>query len=159
MSKVEMDELDLKILAELQVDNLVSAEQLGRRIGLSQSAIQRRAKRLRDARVIAADVAVLDHRALGFAMTFVVQVSLERESAALFDAFRRRMLAAPEVQQCYYITGDVDFVVIIVARDMEDYEAISERLFLNDGNIKRFSTGVVMSRVKASTRLPIGNDI
>lgn len=155
MARFEIDDQDLKILAELQVDNLVSAEQLGIKVGLSQSAVQRRTKRLRDAGVIAADVAVLNQKALGFAMTFIVDVVLERESAALFEAFKRRMLSAPEVQHCYYVTGENDFVLIIAARDMEAYEEISERLFMDDPNIKRFRTGVVMARVKASSALAL----
>lgn len=151
----ELDGPDLKILEALQVDNMISAEKLGREIGLSQSVVQRRSKRLRDAGVIAADVAVLDPKALGFGMTLIVEVSLDRESSLLFENFKKRMLAAREVQQCYYTTGDGDFVLIILARDMADYEEISERLFFNDPNIRRFRTSVVMSRIKATLALPI----
>ena len=81
---------------------------------------------------------------------------MERESLPLFDAFRRRMLNAPEVQQCYYVTGDADFIVVIAAADMQDYEDIIGRLLFDDANLKRFRTSVVLNRVKASLAMPLG---
>jgi DNA-binding Lrp family transcriptional regulator len=101
----ELDSFDRAILAALQENNLISADRLGERVGLSASAAQRRVKRLRSSGIVAADVAVLDPRAMGQGATFIVEVTLEREGAAQFESFKRRMLAAEEVQQCYYITG------------------------------------------------------
>ncbi len=150
-----LDGFDKAILRALQVDNLISADRLGEQVGLSASAAQRRVKRLRADGFIAADVAVLDPRLVGQAATFIVEVTLEREGSAQFEAFKRRMLAAAEVQQCYYITGDGDFILIITAANLEEYEKIIERLFFDDKNLKRFRTSVVLSRVKASLALPI----
>ena len=65
------------------------------------------------------------------------------------------MRAAPEVQQCYYITGDGDFILIITAADMTDYQRIIETLFFEDRNMKRFRTSVVLSSVKTSLTIPI----
>lgn len=146
----KLDSYDRAILAALQENNLLAADRLAERVGLSTSAAQRRVKRLRNSGVISADVAVLDPKAVGQAATFIVEVALEREGAAQFEAFKRRMLAAEEVQQCYYITGDGDFVLIITAASLDEYEKIIERLFFDDKNMKRFKTSVVLSRVKAS---------
>lgn len=146
----KLDSYDRAILAALQENNLLAADRLAERVGLSTSAAQRRVKRLRSSGVISADVAVLDPKAVGQAATFIVEVALEREGAAQFEAFKRRMLAAEEVQQCYYITGDGDFVLIITAQSLDEYEKIIERLFFDDKNMKRFKTSVVLSRVKAS---------
>lgn len=151
----ELDNFDRAILAALQENNLISADRLGERVGLSTSAAQRRVKRLRSSGIVAADVAVLDPRAMGQGATFIVEVTLEREGAAQFESFKRRMLAAEEVQQCYYITGEGDFVLIITAADLQEYEQIIERLFFDDKNLKRFRTSVVLSRVKASLSIPI----
>jgi len=150
-----LDAFDRSILQALQENNLISADRLGERVGLSASAAQRRVKRLRNDGYIAADVSVLDPRALGQTATFIVEVTLEREGAAQFESFKRRMLAAVEVQQCYYITGEGDFILIITAANLEEYEKIIERLFFDDKNLKRFRTSVVLSRVKASLSLPI----
>lgn len=150
-----MDRIDRLILEALQADNLIGMDKLGEMAGLSPSAAQRRVKRLREEGVIAADVSVVNPEAIGRYMTFVVEVTLERETAATFEAFKRRMREAPEVQQCYYVTGDGDFVLLVTAANMEEYEAITARLFLNDANIRRYRTSVVMSRVKVTLALPV----
>src|SRR6185437_900716 len=153
--RVELDDFDRKILSELQQNNLIPAEQLGAKVGLSASAIQRRMKRLRDGKVIRADVSVLDAEAIGRPLKVVVEVTLERESLELFEAFKRRIRDTAEVQQCYYVTGEGDFVLIITAADMSDYQRISERLFREDRNIKHFRTTVVLSPVKTSLAMPV----
>jgi Lrp/AsnC family transcriptional regulator, leucine-responsive regulatory protein len=154
-TRVELDDFDRRILVELQQDNLISAEHLGAKVGLSASAIQRRMKRLRDGKVISADVSVLDPEAIGRPLKVVVEVSLERESLQLFEEFKRRIRDTPEVQQCYYVTGEGDFVLIITAVDMSDYQRISEGLFREDRNVKHFRTSVVLSSVKASLAMPV----
>lgn len=153
--RLELDDFDRKILIELQQNNLLSAEHLGSKVGLSASAVQRRMKRLRDGKVISADISVLEPDAIGRALKVIVEVSLERESLELFETFKRRMRATPEVQQCYYITGDGDFVLIITAADMADYQRIIEGLFFEDRNVKHFRTSVVLSSVKTSLAMPI----
>ena len=154
-TRLELDDFDRRILIELQQNNLLSADQLGSKVGLSASAVQRRMKRLRDERVISADVSVVEPAAVGRQLKVIVEVSLERENLELFEAFKRRMRATPEVQQCYYITGDGDFVLIITAADMADYQRIIESVFFEDRNLKRFRTSVVLSSVKTSLAVPI----
>jgi len=84
-----------------------------------------------------------------------VHVTLERERADLFDAFKDSMRDAPEVTQCYYVTGTTDFVLILNARNMQDYEAFTRRHFYDNPNIQRFQTDVVMDTVKFTTEMPI----
>ena len=88
-------------------------------------------------------------------MTFLVFVELEHERIDQIDAFRRKARAEPQVQQCYYITGDADFAIIALARDMEDYEQLTHRLFFADSNVKRFRTSGVMDRTKVGARVPL----
>jgi len=155
MAKIDLDDTDRRILAVLQGDNLIPTDALGARVGVSASSVQRRVKRLRQAKVITADVSVVDPKMIGQDAMFVVEVTLERESAEVVEAFKRRMRAAPEVQQCYYVTGDADFVLIVTARDISDYERIIEQLFLEERNIRKFKTGVVLNRVKATLTVPV----
>ncbi len=150
----ELDDIDRRILDAVQADNQISAERLADLAGLSPSAAQRRLKRLRDESVIVDDFSVIDPKSVGRHMTFIVELTLERENLALFDAFKRKMRAAPEIQQCYAVTGDADFIMLLTARDMQDYDEITGRLFVQDGNIRRFRTSVVMSRVKVSLAVP-----
>ena len=91
-------------------------------------------------------------------MTFVVLVELDRESLDQLDLFRKRAKAEPQVQQCYYVTGDADFILICTAQDMQDFEALTHRLFFENSNVRRFRTSVAMERTKVGMTLPIGFD-
>jgi Lrp/AsnC family transcriptional regulator, leucine-responsive regulatory protein len=150
-----LDDFDREILRRLQLDARATGEDIGAAIHLSAAAVQRRIKRLRQSGVIAAEVAIVDPVAVGQAMSFVIGVELERERADMLDAFRRAARADPNVQQCYYVTGMADFILIVVARDMADFEAFTRRLLFDNANIRRFTTSVVMSRDKIGNTVPI----
>ena len=74
---------------------------------------------------------------------------------ARHEDFKRRILEAPEVQQCYHVTGDNDFVLIVMMADIAEYEAFGARLILENASIKRYRTSVVMNRVKVSLAVPV----
>ena len=150
-----LDDFDREILRRLQLDARATGEDIGAAVHLSAAAVQRRIKRLRQSGVIAAEVAIVDPVAVGQAMSFVIGVELERERADMLDAFRRTARADPNVQQCYYVTGVADFILIVVARDMADFEAFTRRLLFDNANIRRFTTSVVMSRDKIGNTVPI----
>ncbi len=73
----------------------------------------------------------------------------------MIDAVKREFASAPEVQQCYYVTGEADFVLVIVVPTMTDYEALTRRLFFGNDNVKRFRTLVAMDRVKVGLSVPL----
>ena len=133
----------------------MTAEAIGEKIGLSPASVHRRLKRLREKGVILSEVAILNGQMLENGMTFIVSVEVERERADLLDAFRKDMKSLPEVQQCYYVTGETDFVPIIKVHDMEEYERFTKEAFFDNSNIRRFRTSVVMSEVKASLGIPV----
>ena len=147
-AKTALDRRDREILARYQHDTQVPAKVIADAVGLSVAAVQRRLKRLRAEGVIEREVAQLDPKALGLPVTCVVSVDLERERAPDLERFRRKMLKAPEVQQCYYVTGDCDYVLIVLAASMEAYEVFTRRDLLDDPNVHSFTTFVVLDRVK-----------
>lgn len=153
---IELDPADRTLLALLQRDARTPLDRMAEATGLSAATVQRRVKRLRAQGVIDREAAVLDPASLGWAMTFLVLVEMERERIDVLDAFRRRMRSEPQVQQCYYITGDADFALICLARDMNDYEQLTRRLFFDDMNVRRFRTSVVMDRTKVG--LDVGTE-
>lgn len=155
MRTPDLDELDIAILACLQADARTIAETIGAKVGLSAAAVQRRIKRLRETGVIEREVAVLSPAALGLGMTFVVTVEMERENLAVLDAFRRQVLADDAVQQCYYVTGSADFVLIVTCSDMAAFEAFTRRMFFDNPNVRHFTTSVAMDRVKVGLALPL----
>ena len=143
-----LDRLDLALLALVQRDSQLPARVLAERAGgLSESAALRRLRRLRRDGVIAADVSVVRPAAVGLPLTVVALVSLEREGAQALDLFARRARARPEVRQCWYVTGEADWVLVLRLPDMEAYEALARELFLADPNVRGFRTLVAMREV------------
>lgn len=147
---------DLIILRMLQENARERLETIATETGLSVATVQRRIRSLKADGAIMSENALISPKAVGYAMTFLVFVELEHERIDQIDAFRRKAKAEPQVQQCYYITGEADFALIALARDMEDYEQLTHRLFFQDSNVKRFRTSVVMDRTKVGMNVPVG---
>lgn len=145
-----MDDKDLEILRLVQTNARLTADAISQDVGLSPPAIQKRLGKLRASGVIEREIAVLSPAKLGRALTIIVEVILERESRAQLDAFKRKMRSAPCVQQCYYTTGEADFMLILTVRDIDEYEEFTQAYFFDESNISRFKTAVVMDRVKVS---------
>ena len=146
---------DLIILRLLQENAREKLETIALETGLSVATIQRRIKQLKSTGVILGENAVVAPETVGFPMTFLILVELERERIDQIDAFRRKVRAEPHIQQCYYITGEADFALIALARDMRDFENLTHRLFFDDANVKRFRTSVVMNRTKVGLSVPL----
>ncbi len=153
---MKLDDHDLKLLAIIQIDARTSIERMSEEVGLSSASIQRRLKRLRDNHVITSEVAVVSPKAVGQAMTFIISVELHRDNADCFNRFKERIKKTPRVQQCYYVTGEADFILVVTARDMEDFDDFTQRMFFGDSNVRHFKTSVVMDRSKVSLALPLG---
>lgn len=145
----DLDAFDRKILAILQRDNMTSQRSIGEAVGLSAPAVQRRIKRMTEDGVIQGNVAVIDPTAVGQSITIFVEVEVISETADQIEAAKREFSAAPEIQQCYYVTGEADFVIVVIVPSMTDYESLTRRLFFGNNNVKRFRTFVAMDRVKA----------
>ncbi|SLN35705.1 Lrp/AsnC family transcriptional regulator [Ruegeria meonggei] len=152
---VEIDDSDRIILQAIQVDRRIGLDALADSCGLSVPSVQRRLKRLKDTGVIQREVAILNPSSFDYNMTFIVMVELERESLQQLDLFRKRVKAEPQVQQCYYVTGDADFILVCTAQDMQDFEALTHRLFFENSNVRRFRTSVAMERTKVGLSIPV----
>jgi Lrp/AsnC family leucine-responsive transcriptional regulator len=152
---MDLDKIDARLLDLVQRNNRLTSEELGEKVGLSATGVQRRLKRLRSEGVIEADVSIVSPRAIGRNVTMLVLVSLERERADIIDRFKQAIVNTPEVMSGFYVTGDADFVLTVTANNMEDYEAFTRRFFYENADIKWFKTMVVMDRVKAGFTLPI----
>lgn len=146
---------DQTILRMLQANSRERLETIAMETGLSVATVQRRIRNLKADGTIMAESALINPKSVGYAMTFLVFVELEHERIDQIDAFRRKAKAEQQVQQCYYITGEADFALIVLAKDMEDYELFTHRLFFKDSNVKRFRTSVVMDRTKVCMDVPL----
>jgi len=150
-----LDSLDRQILAIYQNDTRLPAEQIGARVGLSAAAVQRRLKRLRESGVIVAERAELDCRLVGLGLTAIVHVDLIDESARASRTFRDRLSARSEVQQCYGVTGEFDYVLVVVVADLAAYDALCEACLLHDANVRSFTTQVVLDAAKRGGALSV----
>ncbi|MDW4550762.1 Lrp/AsnC family transcriptional regulator [Defluviimonas sp. D31] len=143
-----LDPFDLRLLELLQENCRRTAEQLSEHLGLSPAAVQKRLKRLRETGVVEREIAILDPGAAGRGMTIIVEVSMERENLGVLESFKRRMQDAPLVQQCYYTTGEADFTLILVVRDIAEYQTFTQENFFGTPEVSKFKTSIVMDRVK-----------
>lgn len=155
MPAADLDAFDRAILTELQRNNLTPQRLIAERVNLSAPAVQRRIKRLHEEGVIADNVAVLEPAKVGQTLTAVITVQLVNDRPDLSRGFRARIAGEAAVQQCYYVTGETDYVLVVTAADMEDYQAITRRLFEGDDNIRRYITSIALERVKAGQQVPL----
>lgn len=153
---MEISASDQIILRMLQTNSRERLETIAIETGLSVATVQRRVRNMKADGTIMAETALINPKSVGYAMTFLIFVELEHERIDQIDAFRRKAKAEPQVQQCYYVTGEADFAIIALAKDMEDYEHLTHRLFFKDSNVKRFKTLVVMDRTKVGLDVPMG---
>lgn len=150
----KMDALDRKILHQVQLNNQLTSAQLSERVGLSATSAQRRLNRLRADKVIEQDISVVSNAAVGRPLTLIISVQLERERSDIIDHFKESVRNEPIVMSAYYVTGDTDFILIICARDMGEYEEFTRHFLYDNPDIKGFKTTVVMDRIKASFYVP-----
>ncbi len=151
----ELDEYDKKLLRLLQQNNRLTTEELSKKINLSQSAVQRRMTKLRDEKIIEADVSIVSPLAAGIGITCVVDIILHEGSSKAIDKFKTAMQQCTEVAQCYYVTGTYDFVLIVNTRDMRHFEEFSKKQLMDNANLKHFYTHVVMDNVKVGYGIAI----
>eukprot|EP00903_Cladosiphon_okamuranus_P022372 g20576.t1 len=150
-----MDRFDALILEAIQSDARMTAEALSKQVGLSPDACRKRLARLRASDVVESEITVLAPDKVGRGLLLIVEVTLQNERMEDLDRFKAQMRAAPEVMQCYYVTGNADFVLIISARDMADYDEFTRRQFFAEENVLRFRTSAVMDRVKTGFSMPV----
>ncbi|QUS38542.1 Lrp/AsnC family transcriptional regulator [Tardiphaga alba] len=150
-----LDPFDRAILRLVQEDNRTPQRTIAEAVNLSTAAVQRRITAMEATGVIARNVAIVDPAAVALTITAIVEVYLRDERAATVDAAKARFRDAPEVQQCYYVTGGTSFVLIVVTQDMRSYEAFTRKLFEENDAVNNYRTLVVIDRVKTDTQIVI----
>lgn len=152
---MKLDDVDFRLLAQLQHDARTPIADLADASAASTASVQRRLRRLRQAGIIQGDTIRLNRHCVGFSIKAVISIELERDSVAEIEAFKRSAMQELHIQHCYCVAGEVDFIVIVVAKDMADYEAFTQRFFFSDRNVRKFKTSIVVSEQKASNMLPL----
>jgi Lrp/AsnC family leucine-responsive transcriptional regulator len=152
---ITLDAIDRKILALLQEDNQITNQDLAARVGISPPPCHRRVKRLREAGVIHRDVSLIDPIKVGRSLIVFSSITLERQREDLLENFERKMMRCPEVMQCYFVSGDADYLVVVSVSDMAHYNEFARRVFANEPNIRMFRSSFCLARVKYDTKIPL----
>lgn len=155
MPDIRLDATDIRILAELQKDAGRTNLDLAASVGLSPSPCLARVRALEAAGVIARRVALLDPARLGPSVSMVVQVTLERQTDALLEAFETAVNGFPEVMECYLMTGDSDYLLRVVVRDTAAFrDFVIDRLTKAPG-VANIRSSIALKQVKYETSLPL----
>ena len=155
MGEDEPDDIDRRLLELLQVDSSRTNQALAEAAGVSPATALRRVRRLTETGVIERQVALLAPRLFDEGLTAIAEVSLDRQGAELLDAFEARATAEAGVQQCYRVSPGPDFVLVAWVRDMAQWNALVQRLFTQDANVRNVKTYFSVKRAKFEPRVAL----
>jgi Lrp/AsnC family leucine-responsive transcriptional regulator len=159
MKQIELDATDFRLLDQLQRDASLNNQALAEQIHVSPPTCLRRVKRLLDAGLIERQIAILSPErlapTLGYGLTAIVEITLDRQGAEALDAFEARIASDAAVQQCYRVSPGPDFCLVVFARDMPDYLALAQRLFTADANVRNVKAFFSLKRAKFEPRIPL----
>ncbi|XOV81883.1 MAG: Lrp/AsnC family transcriptional regulator [bacterium] len=151
---MKIDRFDHRILQQLQTDTDIAIAELADQIGLSTNACWRRIKRLEESGIIRGRVALLDKRALGLKLTVFVAIKTSEHNDSWLEKFSEGVKNIPEVVEFYRMSGETDYLLKIVARDIDDYDRVYKKL-ISVAPLHDVSSSFAMERIKSSTALPL----
>jgi Lrp/AsnC family leucine-responsive transcriptional regulator len=154
-SSMELDAIDRKLLREVQRDGRASLVALAERVGLSPTPCQRRLKRLEEEGIITGYGARLDAARLGLGLTAFVQVSLASRAEEVVEGFHAALGRMPEVIAAWAMSGETDYLIQVVARDLEDYGEFATRRLLRLPGVKDTRSAFVLRTVKPPAGVPV----
>jgi DNA-binding Lrp family transcriptional regulator len=152
---IDVDGFDLKMLAALQDDGRLTNQQLADRVGLSASQCSRRRMRLEDDKVISGYHADLAPEALGFGVIAFIQVTLATHSPDNAKKFRTLVQRVDEIQEAYSLTGDADYVLKAILRDLKGLSDLVNNVLMPHQSVAHVRSSIVLDRLKETTRLPL----
>ena len=152
---ISVDSLDLKILAALQDDGRLTNQQLADAIGLSASQCSRRRMRLEDEKVIAGYRASLASEALGFSLIAFIHITLATHSPDNAKKFRALVNRVDDIQEAYSLTGDADYLLKAVLRDLKSLSHIVNNVLMPHQSVAHVRSSIVLDRLKETSRLPL----
>ena len=143
----DLDDFDRRLLALVREDNLQPARILADKVGLSLSAVLRRLRRLREEKVIVADIAVVDPALTGSALTMHVLVRMQQAGPQTMDNFARDIVRHPEITGAWDVTGEDDFLLKVQVGTMEDYDRFTRRALSEDKGVHSFTTMIAIRNI------------
>jgi len=151
--RMSLDKFDSALLETLQKDCLIPLRELADIVHLSTASVQRRIQKLRENGYIVGNIAVLDPDKLNQVITILVEIRVNKTHVIDLNALKESF-SGPEVQQCYYVTGEADFMLVLLVPSMNRFQKICDDLFHSNSNVEWFKTTVVLDRVKVTLEIP-----
>ncbi|KVH32465.1 AsnC family transcriptional regulator [Burkholderia cepacia] len=151
----KLDAIDRRILRALQQNSNQTNAELAQRAGLSATPCLRRVHLLEEQGVIDAYVALLNPAAVDLRFTAFVRVTLERQDKTTVERFAREMEQAPEVLECHLMAGSYDYLLRVIARDLDDYQRFQMETLTQIEGVRNVETEIPLKRIKQTVRLPI----
>lgn len=155
MSLLKLDEIDRRILRALQKDGRVQNTELAETVGLSPSPCLRRVKLLEQAGIIERYVALLDATKVGMGLTVFARIWLTAQDSDTVNAFTEEMKHLPQIVECHLMAGDCDFLLRVVAADLDDYRRFQVNHLTRIKGVKSVKTDIPMQKIKLTSELPI----
>ncbi|VEA64401.1 Leucine-responsive regulatory protein [Serratia plymuthica] len=155
MNKNPLSQTDIKILAALQQDARITNQTLADELGMSTSPCWRKVRKLEDDDVIQGYRAVLDRRKIGLGVMVFIRVSIDSHSEAEARKFEREVIELEDVVACYSIGGDADFLLQVVAGDLDTYADFSMSVIRRLPGIKEMQSMFVLKEIKPFVAFPI----
>jgi Lrp/AsnC family transcriptional regulator len=152
---MKLDRLDLTILDALQKDATVSTTDLATQVGLSQSPCWRRINLLEQEGVIKRRVALLSREKLGLEVLVFVHVKLTSNGWQSLPKFKQRVVSFPEVIQCFVLMGDIDFILLVATRTIDDYNTFVQKKLAQVPGVQSIDSRIVLEETKNTTELPL----
>jgi DNA-binding Lrp family transcriptional regulator len=152
---MKLDKSDIRLLAALQQDDTRSQADLADITGLSRSSVWRRIRDFEEAGLIRARVALLDPAAAGFRIQVLLSVTMTEHTDENRQSFERHVGRLPQVTECFSVSGDRDYVLQVLVRDMDAYNQFLNAEILKHAAVHSASSTFVLRRVKYTTRLPL----
>jgi len=153
---MQLNRFDKLILEALQRDGRISNKQLAGLVNLSESACLRRVRALEESGMIERYVAMVSQSAAGLSGDVLVHIGLHREEQSELAAFEEAVRSIPEVMECYLMTGEFDYLLRVVVRDMADFERIHKEALTRLPGVARVNSSVAIRKVLKKTELPLG---
>ena len=153
-----LDSHDRRILNELQRDARLTNQELAKTIGLSPSACWRRVKAMEESGVILRYAAILDPKKVGYGECVFAHISLDRHSGDLSSHFAETMREQPEVMECYYTTGDADFLLRVAIPSVAAYDEFLQNVIFSAPSFSQVRSNFALRQIKFETALPIETD-
>ena len=154
-----MKNTDIKILKLLQNDASISISKIAEKVNLSESSCWRRVNSFQQKGIIKRNIALLDREKLGMDVVVFAMISLVSQTGNALQDFESRIQKFPEILECYTMTGEMDYILKIITKDIRHYEEFVRGQLSQLPNIREFHSHIAVTKIKDSLELPLDTQI